>query len=111
MAMVVTAATKDSLVDSEQALGEAMEATGTEDSLVDSEQALDETMEVIEAMAATAMDSGVLAVALAVTREVGYSSAKGSHTMVNTNNKVGAATSSRVAAALVVVAEAHVSVP
>ena len=109
--MAVTAATEDSLVDSEQALEEAMEAmeaTAMEDRLVDLEQALEEAM---EAMEATATDSGAPAVALAVTREVGRSNARASRAVVNTNNRVGAATSSRVVAASVVAAEAHVSAP
>ena len=79
----------------------------TEDSLVDSEQA----MEAMEAMETTVTDSGAPAVALAVTREVGRSSARASRAVVNTNNRVGAATSSRVVAASVVAAEAHVSAP
>ena len=78
-----------------------------EDSLVDSEQA----MEAMEAMEAMAMDLGAPVVALAVTREVGRSSARASHAVVNTNNRVGAATSSRVVVVSVVEAEAHVSAP
>jgi hypothetical protein len=90
-----------------------------EDSLVGSEQAI-EAMEAMEAMEATATDSRAPAVALAVTREVGRSSARASRAVVDTNNRVGAATSSRVAAVAVVAAsvvaaavvavEAHVSV-
>jgi hypothetical protein len=76
-----------------------------EDSVVDSEQALEEAIEV------TATDSGVPAVALAVNREVGCSNARASCAMVNTNNRVGVATSSSVAAAAVVVLEAHISMP
>jgi hypothetical protein len=82
-----------------------------EDSLVDSEQALEEAME------ATVTDLGALAVvlvvALAVTREVGRSNARAHHIVAYTNNRVGAATSSKVIAVTVVVvtvvAEAHVS--
>src|SRR4030081_1572913 len=87
---------------------EAMEAMAMEDRLVDLEQALAEAMEVMEA---TATDSGVPAVALAVTREVGRSSARASRAVVNTNNRVGAATSSMVVAGSGVVAEAHISAP
>jgi hypothetical protein len=65
-------------------------------------------------MKATAMDSGVLVMALAVIREVGYSSARISHVVVNTKNRLGAATSHRVMmvavmAIMVVAVEAHVS--
>jgi hypothetical protein len=79
-----------------------------EDSLLDFEQALEETM---EAMEATAIDSGVYAVALAVTRKFGHSSAKASQAIVNTNNWVRVATSSRVAVATVAVMEAYISMP
>jgi hypothetical protein len=79
MAIVITAVMKDSLVDLEQAI------------------------EVIEAMA---MDSRTLVVALAVTREVGHSSTRTSLIVVNTNNSIGTATSSRF-----VVVEAYISIP
>jgi hypothetical protein len=75
------------------------------DRLVDSEQALEEAMEV------TAMDSGVPAVVLVVIREVGCSSTRGSHAVMNINNRVGVATSSRDVAAAVVVVEAYISTP
>jgi hypothetical protein len=78
----------------------------TEDSLVDAE----------EAMEATAMNLKVLAVAWAAIREVGHSSTKANHAVVDTNNRVWTATSRRDAAVLVVAAlmvavETHVSVP
>jgi hypothetical protein len=84
--MAVTAVTKDRLVDSE------------------------------EGMEAMAMDSKALAVVRAATRKVGRRTAMANRAVVDTNNRVGAATSSRVAAAAVVVAmvvavEAHVSTP
>jgi hypothetical protein len=65
-------------------------------------------MEIIEAMA---IDAGALAVAMLVTREVGHSSARASHTIVNTNNRVETAISSRVMVVVVMVVEAHISVP
>jgi hypothetical protein len=76
-----------------------------EDSLVDSEQALEEAMEVM------AMDSRTPAVVLTVIREVGHSSARVSHAVVNTNNRVGVATSSRNTVASVVRVEAYISMP
>jgi hypothetical protein len=95
--------------DANSEVATAMAATAAmEDRLLDSEQALEEAMEGMEAMA---MDSGAPAVALAVTRKVGRSSARAIRAVVNTNNRVGAATSSRVPVASVVVVEAHVSTP
>jgi hypothetical protein len=55
------------------------------------------------------MDSGALVVVLAVTSEVSRSSARASRAVENINNRVGAATSSRVTGATVVGVEAHVS--
>jgi hypothetical protein len=78
----------------------------TEDRPLDSEQALKEAM---EAMEATVMDSWVLPVALAVNRDVGHSSARASCAIVNTKNRVGAPTSSRVVVAVVAIIEAHIS--
>jgi hypothetical protein len=69
---------------------------------------MEEAMEAIEVMV---IDSGAPAVVLAVTKEVGHSSTRASHAIVNTNNWVGAATSSRVVVAPVAVVEAHISMP
>jgi hypothetical protein len=79
----------------------------TENSLVGLEQAMD-AMEAIEAMAT---DSKALAVALAATRDVGRSSARASRAVMDTNNRVGVATSSRIMTASVVAIEAHISTP
>jgi hypothetical protein len=83
-----------------------------EDRLVGSEQGI----EAMEAMEATVTESRVLAVVLAATREVGYSSARASYAVVDTNNRGGVATNSKgtvaaVVAAMVVVVKAHVFVP
>jgi hypothetical protein len=77
-----------------------------EDSLVDPEEAIE----------ATAMDVYALAMAQAATRKVGRSSTRASHTVVDTNNRIGAATNHRVAVATVLVdavvaMKAHVSLP
>jgi hypothetical protein len=81
-----------------------------ENNVVPSEQA----MEVMETMEATAMALRILVVALAATREVGCSSTRASCIMVDTNNKVGVATSSMVmvaAVVTVVAVKAHISTP
>ena len=59
-------------------------------------------------MEARATGLEALAAALAVTREVGRNSDRPSRAVVDTNNRVGAATSSRV---VVTSAGAHVSAP
>jgi hypothetical protein len=79
--------------------------TAMEDSLVGSEQAME----------ATATDARAPAVALAVTMEVGRSSTRANRAVVDTNNRVGVTTNSRVAASMVVAVvvravKAHISV-